>query len=505
VQAVLGPPDGPQPERRLEEIDRLTDEKEDLEAELAEACRPHQDAGRVLDLSVRDVQRGLPADAVLIDFLQYRHFLDSTPPRVTMERQPRLVAFVVRRGRPPVLVPLGRVDAVERAAGAWRRALVASQQGRPAVLDRPGEELARLVWRPLAAHVQGARTVLIAPEGPLCSVPFAALPGGRPGSYLLEDFTIGYVPSGRWLGDLRRQPAAPAAKGLLGVGGIDYGDAAPPGPHGPEARGVGRFFKQGRWEYLKGTDREVRDVGKLFEESHGGTAAEFLTGKQASKERLLELLGRRWRHVHFAGHGFFADSKDSDALIPEKEELPRDHVGLSAAERQAFSRNQLLLSGLVLAGANRGRSPAEQAGAILTAEEVGGLDLRGTEMVVLSACETGLGNVAGNEGTLGLQRAFLTAGAGSVAASLWKVDDGATALLMAEFCRNLWQKKMPRLEALRRAQLVLLRRPVRFEAGRGPRLEPLPRDAPAVPAPPAGGPRSPPVLWAAFVLSGEWR
>src|SRR5439155_3692898 len=99
------------------------------------------------------------------------------------------------------------------------------------------------------------------------------------------------------------------------------------------------------------------------------------------------------------------------------------------------------------AGANR----APDRG-ILTAEEVAGLDLRGTELVVLSACDTGLGKEAGGEGVLGLQRAFQGAGARALAASLWKVDDAATSVLMEEFYANLWRKKLPRLEALRQAQ-----------------------------------------------------
>src|SRR5262249_55422500 len=109
---------------------------------------------------------------------------------------------------------------------------------------------------------------------------------------------------------------------------------------------------------------------------------------------------------------------------------------------------------------------------------------------------------AGNEGTLGLQRAFLTAGVESIVTSLWKVDDGATALLMEEFYKNLWQGKMTRLEALRQAQRTVMRLPVQFVAGRGPRLKRLPGGA----APPAPSqPAATPVLWSAFVLSGDWK
>jgi CHAT domain-containing protein len=178
-----------------------------------------------------------------------------------------------------------------------------------------------------------------------------------------------------------------------------------------------------------------------------------------------------------------------------------------------FVRNPLLLSGLVLAGANR-----DPARAVLTAEEVAGLDLRGADLVVLSACDTGLGRVAIGEGVLGLQRGFHEAGARTLAASLWGVSDAATSVLMEEFYTNLWHKRMTRLEALRQAQLAVLRDPGRVAA----RAEQLQRElAKREPVAmlrggskrpvslPEGGRveekahRSHPAYWAAFILSGD--
>jgi CHAT domain-containing protein len=216
--------------------------------------------------------------------------------------------------------------------------------------------------------------------------------------------------------------------------------------------------------------------------------------------------------LHVATHGFF------EAPPPAPPGRP---AGLSSSfsdTRQAltYGRNPLLLSGLVLSGANR--SPDE---GILTAEEVADLDLRGTELAVLSACETGLGKVAGGEGVLGLQRAFQAARARSLAVSLWSVNDAATSVLMEEFYANLWQKRLPKLEALRQAQLTVLREPERVEKRRqelrtflvkrgvpeetleargiGKAALPLPADGGGV----AGARRSPPAWWAAFVLSGD--
>src|SRR5262249_23627811 len=151
----------------------------------------------------------------------------------------------------------------------------------------------------------------------------------------------------------------------------------------------------------------------------------------------------------------------------------------------------LLQSGVVLAGGGRDPAagtadPAAEASAredgILTAEEVQALDLRGTELVVLSACETGLGALELGQGLLGLQRACQPAGARAVVASLWKVEDEATRTLMERFYTNLWDKKLPKLEALRQAQLSVLNDPGLVERRRaqpkrelGKVAEPLPK------------------------------
>ena len=153
----------------------------------------------------------------------------------------------------------------------------------------------------------------------------------------------------------------------------------------------------------------------------------------------------------------------------------------------------------MLAGANR--PPAEfQEDGILTALEVSELDLSKVQLATLSACETGLGETAGGEGLLGLQRAFQTAGAKTVVAGLWKVPDKATELLMARFYDNLWQNKMSKLEALREAQRWLLHEGVK-QPGLIRGIE-LPAETPE----PANQQNSlSPFYWAAFVLSGDWR
>ena len=120
---------------------------------------------------------------------------------------------------------------------------------------------------------------------------------------------------------------------------------------------------------------------------------------------------------------------------------------------------------------------------------------------MLSACETGLGTVAGGEGVFGLQRAFHLAGAQTVVASLWAVEAGATQVLMAEFYKNLWNNKLPKLEALRQAQLTMIKEyKDRVPGGPAGRIEDR-KDALAS----GETDQLPPVYWAGFVLSGDWR
>jgi CHAT domain-containing protein len=185
----------------------------------------------------------------------------------------------------------------------------------------------------------------------------------------------------------------------------------------------------------------------------------------------------------------------------------------------------LLRCGLALAGANRPPDPADPDApvGVLTGEAVAGLDLRGCDLAVLSACQTGLGDETYGDGVLGLQRSFYAAGARALAASLWSVNDAATAVLMDEFYANLWQKKLPTLEALRQAQLAVLKDPDRVRR-KGQELLAAARKA-GVPEEqlrgikgklatelpdggrvgPGGPRRSPEAWWAAFVLSGDTR
>ena len=277
---------------------------------------------------------------------------------------------------------------------------------------------------------------------------------------------------------------------------------------------------------LPGTLAEASSARALYRAAFADQPADLLAGADAGERALKRRLdGNRIRVIHLATHGFFESPDRFDTLrsewnrnAPSIRPAPADR----RAEDPAVSAlTPLVRSGIVLAGggaikpetiAFSGDRPVNDDG-ILTAEEVQALDLRGTELVVLSACETGLGDLEAGQGVLGLERAFLAAGARAVVASLWKVDDGATGVLMERFYANLWTKKLPKIEALRQAQLDLLRDPSLVEAQRAqtsPRgiaavAVPLPGGGRADQSMPAVARRSDPAVWAAFLFSGDGR
>ena len=200
---------------------------------------------------------------------------------------------------------------------------------------------------------------------------------------------------------------------------------------------------------LPATGTEANAAADSFSRAYHGRA-DVLVGSHATKEALSRLLPGH-RYLHLATHGYFAPPSVKSAASPDPTSLASESAGrLGRSDIEGFFPG--LLSGLAWAGANK--PPIDPATGLvdigagtMTAEEVGSLDLSGCELAVLSACETGLGRSAGGEGVLGLQRAFHQAGCRTVIASLWKVDDAATAALMTRFYEHLWGEKLSPIES----------------------------------------------------------
>jgi tetratricopeptide (TPR) repeat protein/CHAT domain-containing protein len=494
---------------------QLSDRKEALERKLAQAL-PELPRQQELDrLGPADLIRRLPGNGAFIDLLQYAYWREKSKKPVNARERPytaSYVAFVFAPGRQVVRVELGLAAPINAAIVAWRQALTGWQATLPPAelqqledtANRAAARARRLVWEPLAPHLPaGTQTVYLSPDEDLARLPFAALPGSQPGRVLLDDYALAVVPHGPFLLEqLRYPPRFPEGPELvLAVGGVGYD---PPG-----SAALGRGYQP-----LPGTVAELRQLQAMA----GVRPVRPLSGAEASAARLLAELPQA-RYAHLATHGFFAAAeltaekqrtaqqvKDWAGLMERQLRDPQARPAAPTERVVSGQRTPLAYTGLVLAGANRPAGAGPEGG-IVTGEALVELPLEGLRLAVLSACETGLGELTGGEGVQGLQRAFHLAGCPNVLASLWNVNDQATAALMAVFYHQLWAEKKPPLEALRMAQLTIYRHPERIADLAGERGAPrlkeavqLPAEAPAAPTRPGG--RTPAKLWAAFVLSG---
>jgi tetratricopeptide (TPR) repeat protein len=518
ARLLLAMSDGRDHPQRLQRLQQLTAEKERLERELAEAIPEFARTQTLARSPYTKLVEALPERTVVFDLVQFTRF--EQDPQIKGKqgerRTPSYVGFVLAKGQPVRQVDLGPAQAIDEAVRTWRQA-IEGRQPSPA-----GEVVRRRVWEPLAKHLShDTKTVVIAPDGALTQIPWGALPGDRPGTVLLEQYALATVPHAPFF--LERLIAPPRStekddRGiLLAVGGVAYDQA--PKPLDDEKTQIDLLAmrqaetERGQgdgWQDLPGTLQELNAAMRLA----GARTPVRLQGTEASTAQLLREMPRaRWAHI--ATHGFFADPKVRSVLQPD----PKLFSSLGSERGGAGLRNPLVLSGLVLAGANRpsgdvnaDRTARDDLG-ILTAEAIAGLPLQDLELVVLSACETGLGLVGGGEGVFGLQRAFHLAGAHNVVASLWKVEDEATAALMAVFYDQLWRQNKPPIEALRTAQLTIYRHPERIgeltQARGTPDFDKLVQHPEPVPG--GGDPvipardRAPVKQWAAFVLSGWGR
>ncbi|GGL78928.1 hypothetical protein GCM10010840_15960 [Deinococcus aerolatus] len=314
-----------------------------------------------------------------------------------------------------------------------------------------------MLIRPLSSTFQGATSLIVSPDGPLNFLPFELLSDGR--HSLLERFALRYVPSGRDLLRLRRRPAvaptSPAAVfGNPAYWAVPQAQTPPPpettgrgavsgggDPAGETAATLSEVLRGTVFAALPGTGTEAQTVSALL-----GNDTRVFLGADASDLQLFGLSSPRVLHI--GTHGFFLQQ---------------------AWERRALP-NPMLRAGLALAGAQTAVSEGSGEG-LLTGLQLAGLHLDGTDLVVLSACETGLGDAVAGEGVAGLNQAFLTAGAQRIVLSQWKVPDTQTAELMAAFYAR-YTRGTEAAEALRQAKLTMKRRGL------------------------------PPRDWAAFLLSG---
>jgi CHAT domain-containing protein len=460
LAALVNTTPGPrQRDTYRQRLDEANAEVERLQKELAAVSTAFRKEMEQRRRTPDELRQALPNGVALVDLLEYGQFTPRAKGGDSWER--RLTAFVVRKDRPVVWVELGPVESLAESVEQWRQGL--PQRRRPVFDDDdPAVTLRQRLWEPLEPHLKGVATVLISPDGAVACLPWGALPGSTPDKYLIEERAVAVIAVPQFLPELlaaqKKGDAGPPA--LLLVGDVDYGAA--PGKADVEiaSRGLSTVLQRASgasWRRLPATRQETVAIGELYRRCFpAGTAKSLEEG--GATERAVREAAPRCAWLHLATHGYFAPHKVNAALDRGKK---RAEPSLSLAEQRGFvGFPQGLLAGVVLAGANKGGGEGEDDG-VLTALEMAELDLRGVELAVLSACETGLGVKSGGEGLLGLQRAFQVAGARSTVASLWSVPDEATRALMERFYANLWEKKMGRLET---STLLVIRETISLSA-----------------------------------------
>ena len=414
------------PERYRELLASLEKKAEEIETKLAAASAEFRVESQ--PITIEAVQELIPQDAVLVEFMLYEPFDFQN----ATAAPPRYVAYVLHSEGDPQWVELGDAGAIDKAVLDFRKALRRDPQRPGRIVDpqlsveqikEKARALDEMIMAPVRDLLQNKNQLLLSPDSQLNLIPFAALVDEQ-NRFLVETYNITYLTNGRDL--LKLQLPTPKLEAPLIIGNPDFDlDAVltntPVATRGDNTRAGDLSFLN--YDPLPGTEAEIEAIAPLLSE------AAVLDAREATEEAVTEIV--KPRVLHLATHGFFLKNAAEEA------------------------ENPLLRSGLALAGFNNRGEKASNLDGVLTALEVSGLNLRGTQLVVMSACETGLGEVANGDGVYGLRRAFTIAGAESQLMSLWKVDDLRTQEMMVGYYQRL-KDGMGRSEALRDIQLEML-------------------------------------------------
>jgi hypothetical protein len=413
---------GKEAEKDEAERKRLQAEEAELSARLGqELGMPKKDQW----ITLAEVQARLPQDGVLVEFARFENAVFNKKGSAWGWGPERYAAWVVPARGAPRVVDLGEAARIDEAIKEFHDRANESMyisKDKPGVIFSHGRikaeemilpslrKLGDLLLGKLAPDLKPAKSWIFCPDSMLWMVPWAALPfNGK--TYAVEEHDLNTLLSGRDLvlaGPVSNNPSVIYASPEFNVN-----------PRGfPEPFGKLDYASEG-----------VTEMG-LAIKSYTGQAPTFFFEKDATKKSFVE--AKRPRMVVLATHGFFYDRKDGS--------------------------KGLFKCGIAFADANRAASlTGGNVGGVLFGQEVVGLDLRGTELVVLAACETNVGQVINSEGVLSLQYTFQLAGAQGVVSSLWKVPDFETSELMKRFFKNLGEKKLDKAAALCEAQRWMIK------------------------------------------------
>lgn len=447
--------------RRELSTDSLSRAIADLERSLISRSKAYGDYTRRLSVTWPQVASALSEGEMAVEFVAYPIDDDAS--------SSRYIAYVLRHGMTrPAMVPIclsSQLDAI------------------PAASLYTTPDAARLIWQPLDSLMAGVETVYFSPDGQLYNIAIESLPAYDGNGMTDDSRRLHRLSSTRLLAS-RREPRASTRATLYGgmqysmspdemqVDGQRYRTAASMRHRASRSLLDSINRRCASSLYLPASLTEVNEISSTL--SASGIATTTLTGTEGTETSFKALSGQAGDIAHIATHGFYWSPDDMRAPSRLKF-LQLDNQAPSYTEDKALTRSGLLFAGAE--NALRGHETPDGADdGVLTAKEISMLDLRSLDLVVLSACQTGLGEIT-SDGVLGLQRGFKKAGAGALMMSLWKVDDDATRLFMSRFYASL-TSGVPRHDAMRDARNHLRR----------------------YTAPDGSTPYAAPSYWAAFIL-----
>lgn len=472
------------------------------------------------DVGVRNIAAALPPGGVLVDYTLYHRLPLGDTEGVLSDPQPRYMATVVSGagGYPIRMVDLGPAGPIDQAVKVMAHRL-ASRARQWEKKDARGSSLRNLVWDPIARTglLADATRVVICPGGSLHQVPFELPAGGEEGA----SPAFSYVVSPQDLVRIRHRPGVASGTSRKAVifAGLDYDRADGLEHHVDHAAPTvasGQSRRQA--DQLPWTRFEGDSVSRVLGEC--GAEVEWVADGAGTESRIQQV-ERPWV-LHLATHGMYTPKSG-----PPPTADPYARRAWEQINHLAELDDPLLRTGVALSGAN---IPSEVWAAVsdtydgtMTGLDVTTLDLRDTELVTLSACQTGLGEAHRDEGVFGLRRAIDQAGAHSLVISLWSVNDLATTLLMGRFYERLVgsgdSPPMPRDQALAEARGYvrdLTNADLRCMGIDRQQPEGVPTDIPARAGATRGAdgnrsigkadtdrPFSHPYYWAGFILQGE--
>ncbi len=457
-------------EQYRQQVATLKGKAEKLEADLSLASAAFAETTK--PVTIEKVQKLIPADAVLVEIMQY-YPVDA---KANKFKQPHYAAYILHSTGAPQWLDLGATEPINKAIREFRYSL-----SRP---DTSHKQIARTldqqVMEPIRQKLGNAKHILLSPDSLLNLIPFAALVDEN-NQYLIQNYNITYLTTGRDL--IKLEIDFPTKQPPVLVANPEYDTPGNPtsvrlvannnrGETKP-TRDLGSLFlapENLSFAALQGTKAEAEAIAPMLSD------VTLLTESNATENAIKQVNAPEILHI--ATHGFFLEDLeevapsslfDRGGLIVEPDfNAPRFRVAPENLE------NPLLRSGLALAGFNPRKSGDEDG--VMTALEIANLSLGGTKLVVLSACDTGVGDINVGEGVYGLRRALSLAGSESQVISLWKVDDFGTKDLMVKYYQRVLNNE-GRSEAMRQTQLEMLG----TEGYKHP------------------------YYWASFIPSGDWR